>query len=203
MGPLEAIMKKESDKRAEEASNKGLAGLAKSFSKSLKRLSGDMESIQAANAEAPLQLNDLIYIRTLGTGTFGVVKLAYHPGKNMGYALKIMEKQTVVELHQEKGVYFERDLMRELDYPLLPKLYATFNDAHNLYMLLELLPGGEFWGILHEDVALIGHTRLGGIDDNKAAFYSACVLAGLGHMHSMDICYRDMKPENMYDIILL
>lgn len=189
-------MKAASDKRAEEASNQGLSGLANRFSKSMKRLSGDSDAVDRLVKEA-IQKNDLIYIRTLGTGTFGVVKLAFHPPTNRGYALKIMEKQTVLELHQEKGVYFERDLMKELDYPLLPKLFATFNDVNSLYMLLELLPGGEFWGILHEDVDLLGYTRLGGIDDFKAAFYSACVLAGLGHMHSMDICYRDMKPENM------
>lgn len=197
LGPLEAILKTASDKRAEEASNKGLSGLAKSFSMSLKRLSGDLEAVRASALAAPILMSDLIYIRTLGTGTFGVVKLAFHPPTNRGYALKIMEKQTVVELHQEKGVYYERDLMRELDYPLLPKLFATFNDINNLYMLLELLPGGEFWGVLHEDPNLLGYTRMGGIDENKAAFYSACVLAGLGHMHSMDITYRDMKPENM------
>lgn len=197
LGPLEAILKEASDKRAEEASSKGLAGLAKSFSKSMKRLSGDVEAIAKANAENPILMSDLIRIRTLGTGTFGVVKLVFHPPTDRGYALKVMEKQTVVELHQEKGVYFERDLMKELDYPLLPKLFATFNDTHNLYMLLELLPGGEFWGILHEDPDVLGYTRLGGIDDNKAPFYAACVIAGLGHMHSMDITYRDMKPENM------
>jgi CRP-like cAMP-binding protein len=194
LGPLEAIMKVASDKRALEASNKGMAGLAKSFSASMKRLSVDRE---AKTEAGPPSFNDLVYIRTLGTGTFGVVKLAYHPATKKGYALKIMEKQTVTELHQEKGVFFERDLMKELEYVLLPTLYATYNDVDNLYMLLELLPGGEFWGILHEDVDLLGYNRLGGIDDDKAAFYSACVLAGLGHMHSMDICYRDMKPENM------
>ena len=196
-------MKEASDKRAQESSKKGLSGLAKSFSSSLKRLSGGMESLESITIESALTLADLIHIRTLGTGTFGVVKLVLNSKTNCTYALKIMEKQTVVELHQEKGVFFERDLMKELDYALLPKLHATFNDTHNLYMLLELLPGGEFWGILHEDPNLLGYTRLGGISTEKAAFYSACVLAGLNHMHAMDICYRDMKPENMYVCVFL
>ena len=194
-------MKSESDRRAQEASERGLAGLAKAFGSSLKRLSAGRGEPTVLTADAPkIPLQDLTRLKTLGTGTFGLVKLVLNPATGVTYALKIMQKQTVVDLHQEKGVYRERDLMRELEYPLLPTLFATYNDADNLYMLMEFLPGGEFWGILHEDPDLLGVTRLGGISLESSAFYASNVIAGIGHMHSHDICYRDMKPENMVNI---
>ena len=32
---------------------------------------------------------------------------------------------------------------------------------------------------------------------SEAAFYTACVAAALGHLHSLTIVYRDIKPENL------
>lgn len=158
----------------------------------MKRLSGGRE-----DGALQIQLRDLKAVRVLGSGTFGLVKLVVHRTTGAEYALKTMHKKTVLDLRQEKGVYRERDLMRELESPLLPSLYATFTDSDNLYMVLEYLPGGEFWGIMHEDPNVLGYTNLGGLPAQSAVFYAANVVAAISHMHSVGICYRDLKPENM------
>jgi serine/threonine protein kinase len=192
LGPLEAILKAESEKRATISANSGISGLARSFSTSMRRISGNVEQ-----GEPQIQLKDLMAVRVLGSGTFGLVKLVVHRNTGAEYALKTMSKKTVIDLRQEKGVYRERDLMRELDSPLLPALFATFSDSDNLYMVLEYLPGGEFWGLMHEDPNVLGYTNLGGLPVQSAVFYAANVVAAISHMHSVGICYRDLKPENM------
>lgn len=58
------------------------------------------------------------------------------------------------------------------------------------YMVLELALGGELFSVL-------ANTEDGVIPEASCLFYSACVLSGLECMHSHNILYRDMKPENM------
>jgi len=33
--------------------------------------------------------------------------------------------------------------------------------------------------------------------EEEAKFYIAELLLALEHLHNMDVCYRDMKPENI------
>ena len=57
-------------------------------------------------------------------------------------------------------------------------------------MVLELCLGGELFAYLARQPR---HC----VPPNDAQFYCACVVSAIDHMHSKDICYRDMKPENM------
>ena len=57
-------------------------------------------------------------------------------------------------------------------------------------MVLELALGGELFSVL-------ANTEDGVIPEASCLFYAACVLSGLECMHSHNILYRDMKPENM------
>lgn len=34
-------------------------------------------------------------------------------------------------------------------------------------------------------------------DENRAKFYVAEIILGLGHLHASNIIYRDLKPENV------
>lgn len=55
-------------------------------------------------------------------------------------------------------------------------------------MVLDYFNGGELFFHLKE-------TR--GFDLNRAKFYAAEVLLALEHLHSLDVIYRDLKPENV------
>jgi len=57
-------------------------------------------------------------------------------------------------------------------------------------MVLELCLGGELFAYLARQPR---HC----VSPSSAQFYAACVISAIEHMHSKDICYRDMKPENM------
>ena len=65
-----------------------------------------------------------------------------------------------------------------------------FQDATHLYLLTELLQGGE----LHSLLARQPGKRL---PQEQAVFYGAIVAAALEHLHERHYVYRDIKPENL------
>lgn len=84
----------------------------------------------------------------------------------------------------------ERMLMDKCAHPFILQLMATYQDRDCLYMLLEVVLGGELFSVL-------ANTEHGIITENATRFYASCVLSALECMHSNNILYRDLKPENM------
>jgi len=139
--------------------------------------------------ESQIQFQELTQIRTLGTGTFGRVKLVEHKKLKMTFALKILQKAQIVAYGQQVNVMNEKNILAECDHPFILRLFKTFKDKNCLYMLLELVQGGELFGLLH--------VHGGKLEDKHARFYAACVLDALEYLHDRTICYRDLKPENL------
>ena len=66
--------------------------------------------------------------------------------------------------------------------------FVCHQDDKRLYIVLEYVVGGE----------LFSHLRKAGKFPNDVAkFYAAEVILAFEYIHSMDILYRDLKPENL------
>ena len=140
-----------------------------------------------------ITLNDLHYVAVLGEGAFGRVSLVTRKddknSKNpTTYALKAMKKAMIVDNGLEEHIVNEKQVMQALDNPGLLKLYATFQDDCRLYLLLELCQGGELFTYLRDSWKF---------PEKTAKFYAGSVALGFQHMHSKNIIYRDLKPENL------
>ncbi|GAA5963531.1 hypothetical protein JCM8115_003400 [Rhodotorula mucilaginosa] len=143
-----------------------------------------------------LSLGDFDMLDTLGTGTFGrviLVRLRVSPSRPhqpqpLYFALKVLEKSTVVRLRQVEHVNSERSTLAHVHHPFVVNLFCTFQDEANLYMLLEFVQGGELFSHLR---------RAGRFSADVARFYVANLVLVLDHLHQQDIIYRDLKPENL------
>ena len=93
-----------------------------------------------------MQLSDLQVITILGAGGFGKVSLVSYRGKH--YALKQMTKAHIVDHHLTTHVHREKKCMLECESPWLVNLVATLKDAKNIYMLMEVVLGGELFAYL-------------------------------------------------------
>lgn len=128
--------------------------------------------------------------RVLGMGAFGKVWLVTRKKNNTPYALKQLSKRQLIQAGQVKGVLREKNVMYSIEHPFLLSLVSSFQNEDSLYLLLELVQGGELFNVVHTE-------KKDGVTDSHAKFYSACVLEALGHLHQRNICYRDLKPENV------
>lgn len=146
------------------------------------------------------RLSDFELCNTLGTGTFGRVYLAKYRGSSSNgsvanegnpatfLAIKVMKKREIIRLAQLEHIYCEKHLLSHLKNNFIVKLYATFQDEMNLFMLMEYAIGGELFTYLR---------RAEKFSFPTAQFYIAEIVVALEYLHSFDIVYRDLKPENL------
>ncbi|TFK25075.1 AGC/PKA protein kinase [Coprinopsis marcescibilis] len=141
-----------------------------------------------------LSLSDFDVRGTLGTGTFGKVLLVRHKtahdahGAQSHFAMKVLRKNVIVQLRQVEHVNAERYILSRVNHPFIVDLFATFQDSLNVYMLMSYVPGGELFTHLR---------RAQRFTPDVTRFYLATIILALKYLHSFNIIYRDLKPENL------
>lgn len=96
-----------------------------------------------------------------------------------------------------KYVQEEKKILEEMHHPFIITLVAAFQDMMSLYMVLEFLPGGDFFGFLSDRERGLHEGKGTTISEQDARVYAAELVLALGHLHSHEIVYRDIKPENV------
>ncbi|GAB9477453.1 hypothetical protein Gpo141_00014529, partial [Globisporangium polare] len=69
-----------------------------------------------------IPMSELEMMRTLGSGTFGRVKLVRHKTTGTAYAMKILSKANIVAYKQQKNVMNEKNIMAQCNHPFILKL---------------------------------------------------------------------------------
>ncbi|KAJ3161989.1 camp-dependent protein kinase catalytic subunit [Geranomyces michiganensis] len=134
------------------------------------------------------ELGDFVLQKSLGQGAFAKVYLVKRNVDGKLFALKSMRKDNVVKMQQVQHVQNERHLMENIRNPFLVGLEATFQDSQHIFMIIDYMPGGDLFGQIQ---------RLGNLDEPLARFYATEVAMALSYLHSENIVYRDLKPENV------
>lgn len=141
---------------------------------------------------------ELKIMRTVGTGTFGRVKMVQHVPTGQVCALKCMNKSEVVASHQERNIMAEKNLLFECSAsPFILKLLQTYNFSNQIMMLMEFIQGGELWSYIYEKTNTVTRSPAGGFEMPAVKFYAANVILAFKHIHARGIAYRDLKPENL------
>ncbi|KAJ1869159.1 cAMP-dependent protein kinase catalytic subunit [Coemansia sp. RSA 486] len=135
-----------------------------------------------------VQLSEFEVFRTVGTGSFGRVRLVRHRATGKYYAMKVLKKSHVVRAKQVEHVNSERRILAECSCPFIVYMLGTCQDRVNLYFFMEYVVGGELFTYLR---------RYHRFPPPVAKFYAAEVLLALEYMHARNIIWRDTKPENI------
>ncbi|CAH0052128.1 unnamed protein product [Clonostachys rhizophaga] len=146
------------------------------------------QSTQPRVTKGKYSLGDFEIQRTLGTGSFGRVHLVQSKHNQRFYAIKVLKKAQVVKMKQVEHTNDERRMLSDVKHPFLITLWGTFQDIRNLYMVMDFVEGGELFSLLRKS---------GRFPNPVAKFYAAEVTLALEYLHSKNIIYRDLKPENL------
>lgn len=133
-------------------------------------------------------LKDFQILRTLGTGSFGRVHLIRSNHNGRFYALKVLKKQTIVKLKQVEHTNDERRMLSVVSHPFIIRMWGTFQDSRQIFMVMDYIEGGEIFTLLRKSKRF---------PNPVAKFYAAEICLALEYLHSLNIIYRDLKPENI------
>lgn len=124
--------------------------------------------------------------------------------------MKSMVKENMIMKNQVSHIRAERNILTESENPWIVTLFFSFQvnrqrsiespplahslhssiaqDAKNLYMVMEFLPGGDLMGLLiKKDTFSELDTRL----------YVAEIATAIASVHALGYIHRDLKPDNM------
>ncbi|CAD8044669.1 unnamed protein product [Paramecium primaurelia] len=174
-----------------------------SFTQMFKILGGDFETaIQkkfeshevkikniANRADAShIRVEDLVFIKKLGSGQFGWVYLVKHKDIDSCYALKSVSKASIVEQSLERHVLQEKMVLELCNFPFVMQFVRTFKDEISVYFLVQYIRGMELFDVIRE---------IGLLNKEQTQFYVGTMILCLEYLHSNGIVYRDLKPENI------
>lgn len=80
-----------------------------------------------------------------------------------------------------KVAWLERNVLRAVNSPFVPKLYWAFQDQASLYLVMEFLPGGDLGFYI---------SRQNGLPESTVAFYMAELALGIEELHKRRIVHH-------------
>ena len=99
-----------------------------------------------------------------------------------------MSKVKIIDKKSIKSINSERDLLSELYSPYIVNMYYAFQDKEYLYLVMDLLPGGD----LRYHISI--HKKF---SEEQTRFFICGIILSLEYIHSKGIIHRDIKPENL------
>ncbi|KAK4105792.1 Pkinase-domain-containing protein [Parathielavia hyrcaniae] len=147
-----------------------------SFTTMLNRLHGQPESY---DKKAKYRFG-----RTLGAGTYGIVREAEGPDGRV--AIKIILKKVV--RGNERMVLDELDMLQRLHHPHIVKFVDWFESRDKYYIVTELATGGELFDRICQQ---------GKFTEKDASQTIKQVMDAVNYLHQNNVVHRDLKPENL------
>lgn len=124
----------------------------------------------------------------IGRGAFGKVWKVQLKKYKIDYALKEMCKKKIIDRKSESLIMYERDLLVKMNHPFISNLKFAFQDEDKLYLVMDLITGGDLRFHLYKNKKF---------NEAQTKFFIACVILSLEYLHKNKIIHHDIKPENL------
>lgn len=150
----------------------------------------DSKSMVAHSNGSLNPLSAFEVLKVVGKGRFAKVVLVRRLSDDVKFAVKIMEKAFLIQQNQVANVMSERRVLEQLRHPFLMSLCFAFETTDKLYLGLEFVEGGELF--FHGQ-----QQPKRRFSEEVVRLWAAELTLALGHLHSVNTVFRDLKPENV------
>ena len=99
-----------------------------------------------------------------------------------------MSKAKIIDKKSVDSILGEKNLLSQLHHSFIVNMIYSFQDHDYLYLVMDLLPGGN----LRYHLCIKRR-----FSEKQNKFLIGCILVGLEYIHSQKILHRDIKPENL------
>ncbi|KAF9235153.1 hypothetical protein BU15DRAFT_89699 [Melanogaster broomeanus] len=160
--------------------------------RSCKKRSQSTDPHRKKKSQRKVAVDDFEMMRVLGKGCAGKVLLVRHKMSSDLYALKAITKRHVLAHQELQHTLTEQAVLKRMSKeakdPFVVKLWWSFHDKENLFLVMDFHPGGDLATQL---------ARWGRLGRDRARFYAAEIVEGVEGLHAAGVIYRDLKPENI------
>ncbi|KAM9451267.1 serine/threonine-protein kinase 32A [Clarias gariepinus] len=127
-------------------------------------------------------------LRAIGKGSFGKVCIVQKKDTKKMYAMKYMNKLKCVERNEVRNVFKELQILQNLEHPFLVNFWYSFQDEEDMFMVVDLLLGGDLRYHLQQNVHF---------SENTVKLYICELALALNYLRNKRIIHRDIKPDNI------
>ena len=152
----------------------------------VKNIKIDTNNLFMQRHQSPWQFYE--ELEELGSGFYGVVKkvrLIKNP--EVIRAMKIIPEENILQ-GEGASLIDEIEILKNLQHPNIMKVYESFVDDHNYYIISELCDQGHLLSKLE---------KLGKMDQIVVKFLMDQIFNAVAYLHSKNIMHGDLKLENV------
>ncbi|KAF3321286.1 CBL-interacting protein kinase 9-like isoform X1 [Carex littledalei] len=126
--------------------------------------------------------------KTVGEGSFAKVKFAKNVQTGDCFAIKILDKNQVLQHKMVENIKREISTMKLIKHPNVVQLHEVLASKTKIYIVLDYVDGGELFDKIVEQ---------GRLKEDDARRYFHQLINAVDYCHSRGVYHRDLKPENL------
>ena len=139
------------------------------------------------SGKVPKVLENYAFIKDIGEGNFGKVKLSKLIATNEKYAIKILNKEKLKAQTKSSSIN-EIEILSKLNHPNVIHVEKILEDDINFYIIMEYCSKGELFDYIVKQEKL---------NEIEASMFFYQLIIGVEYIHKQKLAHRDLKPENL------
>eukprot|EP01041_Mallomonas_annulata_P003909 gene3909-7796_t len=126
----------------------------------------------------------------IGVGSTSTCHRCLRKSDASEFACKVIDKKQIEMKYTGLMEQFniEIKVLKLLNHPNIIHLADTYETPEKIYMVMEVMKGGELFDYVVEK---------GTLSEEEASVLVRKITSAVAHMHSLNIIHRDLKPENL------